>query len=62
MRTIGLIVALTIAVMLMVSVACNGPNLSEHPESNVIPDAPALSPTTTSAGTAVPEPSCKRRR
>ena len=57
MRTIGLIVVLAIAAMLMVSVACNGPNLSERPESDVIPADPALSPTTTSAGTAVPEPS-----
>ena len=57
MRTIGLIVVLAIAAMLMVGVACNGPNLSERPESDVIPADPALSPTTTSAGTAVPESS-----
>ena len=57
MRTTGLMVVLAITVALMVGIACDGPNPSEQPESNVSSAAPALSPTTTSAAIAVPEPS-----
>ena len=57
MQTTGLMVVLAITVALMVGIACDGPIPSERPESNVRSAAPALSPTTTSAATAVPEPS-----
>ena len=62
MRTTGLMVVLAITVALMVGIACDGPNPSERPESNVSSAAPVLGPTTTSAATAVPGPVSPHRQ
>ncbi len=56
MQTTGLMAVLAVTVALMVGIACDGPNPSQRPESNVGSAALALSPTTTPTGAAVSVP------
>ena len=57
MQTTGLMVVLAITMALMIGIACDSPNPSQRPESNVSSAAPALSPTPTPNGAAVSVPS-----
>ena len=60
MQTTGLMVVLAITAALMIGIACDSPNPSERPESNVSSTAPVLSPTPTPTGAAVSVPSPTR--